>query len=203
MKSRAAWWKLWWVWLVPALLVAANVVWLLGVRGVLVGRGTALSRDLARIEEEIATLERQRSQLEETELRLSALQANLAVLRKEEMKTMRERLVPFLVEVVKQAQAAGLQPERIGYGSRLEDRSGVVAFRATYALEGPYDAIRRCVHNLETSSQFIIIESLGLRGRDDASSLQVAVQISVGTYFSDYDAEYLKELGLEEAGVGR
>lgn len=201
MRSLAAWWRLWWVWLVPALLLTANVVWLLAVRGVLVGRGTALSRDLTRIEEEITTLGRQFQELENTAKRLQSLEENLSALRTGEMKTMRERLVPFLVEVVSQAQAAGLQPERIGYSSRAEDRSGVVLFRATYALEGTYDAIRRCIHNLESSPQFIIIESLGLRGREDASSLDIAVQISVGTFFSDYDEDYLREIGLE--GVGR
>lgn len=203
MRAATAWWRLWWVWSIPALLVAANVIWLVAVRGTLLGRGTALSRDLARIEDEITLLQRQRLELGQTAERLEALQRNLAALRQGEMRTMRERLVPFLEDVLRQAQSAGLQPERIGYNARAEGRSGVVTFRATYALEGSYDDIRRCISNLENSPQFIIIESLGLRGRDDASSLQVAVQITVGTYFSDYDAEFLQELGLEEAGGGQ
>jgi Tfp pilus assembly protein PilO len=203
MRAATAWWRLWWVWSIPAVLVTANVIWLVAVRGTLLGRGTALSRDLTRIEEEITLLQRQRQSLSQTAERLEALQRNLAALRQGEMRTMRERLVPFLEDVMRQAQTAGLQPERIGYNARAEGRSGVVTFRATYALEGSYGEIRRCISNLENSSQFIIIESLGLRGRDDASSLQVGVQITVGTYFSDYDAEFLQELGLEEAGGGQ
>ena len=43
MTSRSAWVRLWWVWLVPAVLVAGNAVWLLGVRSTLLGRGSQLA----------------------------------------------------------------------------------------------------------------------------------------------------------------
>jgi len=197
MKGQGVWWRLWYVWLIPGLLVALNVVWLAGVRGAVLGRGSLLTRQVETTEGEVARLESQQAHLQRTEEQLASLKGDLAALREEQLGRMSARLVPFLTDVVQRAEQSGLRPERIGYTVQRDEKTGLVGFSASYNVKGGYEQIRECVSQLESSPQFIIVERLGLRGQDDASSLTVDVQLTVETFFSDTDEKLLKELGVE------
>ena len=197
MNRAGAWWRLWYVWLIPGLLVGLNLVWLAGVRGAVLGRGSLLTRQVEQLREDVSRLEGQKVHLDRTEKQLASLKGNLTALRDEELGSMGARLVPFLTDVVERAQQAGLQPERIGYTAQKDDKTGLVHFTARYSVKGNYERIRECVSLLESSPQFIIVEGLGLHGQEDASSLDVDVQLGVATYFSDADEKLMKQLGVE------
>ena len=199
MTRLEAWRRLWYAWVVPGTLVVLNVVWLTGVRGAVLGRGSLLARQVQQLEGDVGRLESQWSNLERTEQRLADLKGNLAALREEHLGSMGARLVPFLTDVVERAQQAGLRPERIGYSALHDNKTGLIRFTATYAVQAGYERIRECVYLLETSPQFVIVGGFSLRGREDASSLDVDVQMTVTTYFSDADEKLMKELGVEVA----
>jgi Tfp pilus assembly protein PilO len=198
VNGRGAWLKLWYLWLPAGVLVVLNVIWLTGLRGTLLGRGSLLTKQVSEAESKVGKLEGQLRQLERTAKALEELQANLGELRERRLGPMRNRLVPFLQDVVKRTQAAGLQPERVSYAARREEKTGLVYFAATYSVKGSYDQIRRCVFLLESSPEFVLLDGLGLRGDESASSLDVGVQLNVGTYFSDIDENLLKKLGVSE-----
>ncbi len=198
MNGRGAWFRLWWVWAVPAVLVVANAVWLFGFHGAAVGGTSFMARSVEQQERAVNRLENQRRGLDETTTGLESLEANLAALRDDQLGSMRERLVPFLVDVVSRARQAGLQPERISYAAVEDRKTGIVHFTATYSLEGTYDQIRYVIYLLEDSPQFVVLERLSLRGQEDASSLDVAVQLGVGTYFADVDEGLMKQYGVKE-----
>jgi Tfp pilus assembly protein PilO len=202
MNGRGAWLRLWYVWVPPAALVALNVVWLAGVRGAVLGRGSALAQQVAAAQSEVARLEGQARQLEQSAKALANLRENLGTLRQEQMAPMRERLVPFLNDVIKRAEGAGLRPDRITYSVKRDTKSGLVYFSAHFDVKGSYEQIRRCVFELETSPQFILLEGLALRGADAATSLEVGVQLGVGTYFADLDEGLMKQLGVHEVPSG-
>lgn len=198
MNGRGAWLKLWYLWLPAGVLVVLNVVWLTGLRGTLLGRGSLLAKQVSEAEAEVGKLDGQLRQLERTAKALEELRANLGELRERRLGPMRERLVPFLQDVVKRTQEAGLQPERVSYAAHREEKTGLVYFAATYSVRGSYDQIRRCVFLLESSPEFVLLDGLGLRGDESTSSLDVGVQLNVGTYFSDIDENLLKKLGVSE-----
>ncbi len=202
MSDPRAWLRLWYLWAPPAALVALNAVWLAGVRGAFLGRGSALAHEVAATQSEVAKLERQAQQLKHAAQALANLQENLGTLRKEQMAPMRDRLVPFLNDVIKRAEASGLRPDRIAYSVKREPKSGLVYFSAHFDVKGSYEQIRRCVFELETSPQFILLEGLTLRGADTATSLDVGVQFGVGTYFADLDEGLMKQLGVHEVSGG-
>jgi Tfp pilus assembly protein PilO len=202
VNGRSAWLKLWYVWVPPALLLLVNVVWLAGLRGTVLGRGLLLAGQVSDVRAEVRKLEVQLQHLEGTDKSLGELQANLDELRGQRLASMRERLVPFLTDVVRRTQEAGLQPERITYAAEKQGKSGLVHFTASFGVKGSYEQIRRCVFLLESSPQFVLLGSLGLRGDESTSSLDVAVQLSVGTYFSDLDERLLKQLGVNEVAGG-
>ncbi len=198
MNGRGAWLKLWYLWLPAGVLVVLNVIWLTGLRGTLLGRGSVLAKQVSEAEAEVSKLDGQLHQLERTAKALEELQANLGELRERRLGPMRERLVLFLQDVVKRTQEAGLQPDRVSYTAHREEKTGLVYFTATYSVKGSYDKIRRCVFLLESSPEFVLLDGLGLRGDESASSLDVGVQLNVGTYFSDIDENLLKKLGVSE-----
>ena len=202
MSEWRAWARLWYVWAPAAALVAVNVVWLAGVRGAFLGRGSALAHEVAASQSEITKLEGRLRQLDQEAQALANLQENLGTLRKEQMAPMRDRLVPFLNDVIKRTEASGLRPDRINYTVKRESASGLVYFSAHFDVKGSYEQIRRCVFELETSPQFILLEGLTLRGADAASSLDVGVQFGVGTYFADLDEDLMKQLGVHEVPSG-
>ncbi len=202
MNGRGAWLKLWYMWLPAGVLVLVNVIWLTGLRGALVGRGSLLAKQVTESEAEVKKLEAQLRQLERTAQALDELQANLGELRERRLGPMRERLVPFLQDVVKRTQEAGLQPDRVSYAAHREAKTGLVYFTATYSVRGSYDQIRRGVFLLESSPEFVLLDGLGIRGDESASSLDVEVQLTVGTYFSDIDERLLKQLGVSEVASG-
>jgi Tfp pilus assembly protein PilO len=203
MNGRGAWLKLWYLWLPGGILVLVNVVWLTGLRGALLGRGSVLAGQVNDAESAVNKLDAQLRKLQQTAASLAELEATLGELREQRLASMRERLVPFLTDVVKRTQEAGLQPERIGYAVRRQEKSGLAYFTATYNVSGNYEQIRRCVFLLESSPQFILLDGLGLRGDESASSLDVGVQLRVGTYFSDVDERLLKQLGVSEVTGGK
>jgi Tfp pilus assembly protein PilO len=196
--NRSAWLRYWAAWAVPGVIVAIAVVWLAVVRETVLGRGPYLERQVKQVESDVRKLEGQRSSLQAASRSLVEVQATMSDLRERELGSMRARLVPFLIDVVQRANEAGLRVERISYQAKREEKSGLVHFTAGYEVDGTYDQIRRCVYLLETSPQYIVIERIGLRGSDDATSLEVSVRLAVGTYFFDLDEKLMKELGVAE-----
>lgn len=203
MRGRSAWGRLWLAWALPAVLVVANVVWLAGLRGAIIGQGTWLARQVAAAENDVLRLEEQQRALSGAEMAVQELRSRLDKVRTEQVGGMKDRLVPFLVDVVERTQRAGLSPERISYSARREEKTGFVHFTAVYSLAGLYERIRNCIYLLEASPQLAIVERLSLRGDDQLVSLDVDVQLVVGTYFTDMDRSLMAELGVEEVADGQ
>jgi Tfp pilus assembly protein PilO len=202
MIGRGAWLRLWYAWAPATLVVVANVVWLAGMRGAVLGRGPLLAGQVDEAQTAASKLQSQADEIERIKKSLTGLEENLGALRQQEMAPMRERLVPFLTDLVKRTQDAGLKVERVSYTAQREEKSGLVYFSANYRVKGSYEQIRQCAFLLESSPQFILLEGLTLRGDDSASSLEVEVQLGVGTYFSDLDEGLMKQLGVSEVASG-
>ncbi|MGD1147099.1 MAG: type 4a pilus biogenesis protein PilO [Thermoanaerobaculaceae bacterium] len=202
MIGRGAWLRLWYVWAPATLIVVANVVWLAGMRGAVLGRGSLLAGQVDEAQAAVSKLQSQADQVERIKKSVTALEENLSALQHLEMAPMHERLVEFLTDVVKRTEMAGLRPDRVSYAVQREEKSGLVYFTANYRVKGSYEQIRQCAFLLESSPQFILLEGLTLRGDDSASSLDVTVQLGVGTYFSDLDEGLMKQLGINEVASG-
>jgi Tfp pilus assembly protein PilO len=196
--SRSAWLRLWFVWAIPTALVVANAIWLFGVRGAVLGRGPLLAKEKATLESEVAALTGQRDALSSAQTSLDSLQENLGDLRQQQLGSMRERLVSFLVDIARRTQTAGLKPERISYAVQPDQKTGLVHFAATFSVSGTYEEVRRCVNFLEGSPHFVIVERLVLRGDENAATLDVSVQLTAATFFSDVDTGMLRQLGIED-----
>lgn len=198
MIWSSAWGRHWWAWAVPSLVLAANLAWIVGFRNAVLQRGTALGSRVEQLQSDVARLETSSRKLAEMQGQLEGLRGDLDILRRDQLSGMRSRLVPFLQEVVRLGEEAGLKAERIAYSYSKDPKSGLVYFSASYGVKGTYEQIRRCVYLMETSPQFIVLEGLGLRGDPSSTSLEISVQLTMGTYFSEVDEALIQELGVKE-----
>jgi hypothetical protein len=196
--GRSAWLRLWPVWAAPSALIVVNLLWVFGMRDIVLGRGSILARQRTTLDADVAILTGQRNVLLAALSTRDTLETDLGTLRREQLGSMRERLVSFLVDVAKRVQATGLKPERISYNAQTDRKTGLVHFAATFSVTGSYEQVRRCVNLLEGSPQFTIVEQLSLRGDEAAISLDVTVQLTVATYFAEADTGMLRELGIED-----
>jgi hypothetical protein len=198
MRGRRPWLSLWPVWAIPGVVLLVNVVWVAGVRGTLLSQGPALAGRVARLSDDCNRLDDQIKTLAATRASLESLQAEMGSFRGSRLGGMRERLVPFITEVVKLAQDAGLRPERVSYGVQKDEKSGLTYFSAAYSVEGSYDAIRKLVFLFERSEKLILLEGLRLQGDDTAASTNIKFGLTVGTFFADTDKALMKQLGVQE-----
>ncbi|MCU0291887.1 MAG: hypothetical protein MUF10_07825 [Thermoanaerobaculaceae bacterium] len=202
MSWPSAWGRHWWAWAVPGLVLVANLAWIVGFRSSVLARGTALGTQVERLQSDVTRLETTSRKLAEMRGRLDGLRTDLDVLRRDQLSGMGSRLVPFLQEVVRLGEEAGLKAERISYSYSKDAKSGLVYFTASYGVKGTYEQIRRCVYLMETSAQFIVLDGLALRGDPSSTSLEISVQLTMGTYFSEVDEALIQELGVKEVPVG-
>lgn len=198
MRGTGPWLRLWPVWAVPALVLGLNVAWVAGIRGAVLGRGTSLATRVSGLSEECSRLESQLQGLTATRSDLDRLRQNLVSLRTEKLAGMKDRLVPFITEVVKLAMDAGIQPERVAYSAQKEEKTGLVLFTASYSVTASYEQIRRLVFLLESSPEFILLEGLGIQGDEGSSSTVVSVVFNLATYFADMDRQLMKQMGVQE-----
>jgi Tfp pilus assembly protein PilO len=203
MSRMNVWWRRWWIWLLPALLLGANLAWVFAFRSAVLERGSSLAAQVEQLRAEVVELENTTRKQDEVRTQLAALRGSLDELRREQLAGMKERLIPFLKDVMRLAQEAGLQVESISYSYKLDDKTGLVYFSASYGVKGSYEQIRRCVFLLESSPQFIVLEGLALQADQSASSLDVSVRLTMGTYFASVDETLVSELGIAEVADGR
>lgn len=202
MRIINPWQRWWWAWALPTALVVVNLGWLFGGRAAVIGRGSLLARQVGQVETDVATLERRDRDLMGAQQKLAKLREGLATLRRDSLGSMHDGLVPFITDVVVRAQEAGLRPERVGYGVKKDDKTGLVYFTASYEVKGSYEQIRACVRSLESSPRFVVLDNLALRSQDPSASLDVSVKLAIGTYFADLDEALMRQIGAGEVPNG-
>jgi Tfp pilus assembly protein PilO len=80
------------------------------------------------------------------------------------------------------AQAANLRHERRSVKPERDKDSHLTRVRMTMVLAGTYRDIRRFIHDLETSPEFVVIEDVALaQGEEKSAPLVLTLQVS--TYY--------------------
>lgn len=92
----------------------------------------------------------------------------------------RKTMYPRLQQL---AAAANLAEFKMGFGQDSESADkDLRSLTATLALTGDYPNIRRYIHDLETSQEFVVLESVTLRQeQEDEGSLMVTARVT--TYY--------------------
>jgi Tfp pilus assembly protein PilO len=84
------------------------------------------------------------------------------------------------------AEAANLQFERRTFTQEQERDSKLVRLDMTMSVTGSYRAVRRFIHDLETSPEFMVVSSVALvQGKETDAPLDFTLQVA--TYFKADD----------------
>ena len=169
-----------WLWLPPALLLAAgSLFW---VRELTAGRavGGALDRRLA-----AATAERDKARAEaELLTRLAAAVETNRVeterLYGERFATESGRFTDLVREIKRLAEHAGLDPREISYPEDALDGFGLSRRSFIFSVEGNYSNLRMFLHLLELSPSFVTVNEIKVSERT-GKGLRVALRLS--TFF--------------------
>jgi hypothetical protein len=84
--------------------------------------------------------------------------------------------------LARMAAGSRLDYERGAYEPEIERGSSLTRLKVTMGLSGSYAAVRDYIHAIETSREFVVIDSIGLsEGLGEEASIRLTLQLS--TYF--------------------
>jgi Tfp pilus assembly protein PilO len=80
------------------------------------------------------------------------------------------------------AREAGLRYDRRTYDADTSYRGALQKLKITMVLEGDYASIRQFIHALETASEFVVIENVGLAERPQSGNT-LTLTLELATYY--------------------
>jgi hypothetical protein len=180
--------------IVLALVLVANTIFFFTYRVQYESRLQSLDSDLQQLESQRDQARNARIRAEQTLRSYRKVEGDVMLVFNEHWSTERERFTQLFTEVMRLAQASGLEPasysfakgdaKRVsigGPGSRREDL-GATEIGITFGVSGTYEQVRRLINLLELSRQFVIIEGIGLNASDDQT---LTLNLKLKTIFRD------------------
>lgn len=192
------------VWL-PAVglcvVAAAAYVWQSSETG---GRAAGVRNEIADLEAEIARLENLHARAEAERTTVATLNEDFDVLYDRVFRSLDDRLTHILTEVGLATRSAGLLPGAYKYEADEERKTGYVRFSIQFAVKGRYEQIRQMIAALQSSPEFLIVESISFSGDEEANIQELAISVRVSTYLSEASRETLDRLtgGIRQAAGG-
>lgn len=192
------------VWL-PAvglcLIAAAAYVWQSSETG---GRAAGVRNEIADLEAEIVRLENLTAKVEKERATVADLNERFDDLHARVFRSLDDRLTDILTEVGLATRSAGLLPGAYKYEAEDERKTGYVRFSIQFGVEGRYEQIRQLIAALQSSAEFLIVESISFSGDEAANVQQLSISVRVSTYLSDASRETLDRLtgGIRQAAGG-
>lgn len=180
--TAAAWRRMLKLWLPGLLLLIVNMGVLSTYRFLLAGQAQMRSSRVERLSAELAELQAHRQALDEV-----MTKAEVNRLRVEEfyagwLSSEAERLTQVIAEVKKMARASGVETSGFRYPDEILEEYELVRRSIVFSVEGSYKELRRFIHSIELSDQFLILEEVGVnesRGEDST----IKVRMGVSTLF--------------------
>lgn len=189
MSSRPSIWRRRWVRWVPALVLAALNLGLLGFYfAYLAGSAGPRATRISRLTEEVARLTERQGALDVTLQRAETNRRRVGEMYAARLGSEAERLTKVISEVRKLARQAGIEPRAVGYPKESLAEFGLVRQSMVFNVTGSYMALRQFVNLLELSEEFLILEEV--RVVDAGSGGQnVRLDLRVSTLFQRGDEE--------------
>lgn len=190
-------------WVVPLLLVAANLFWLTAFGSGSRVRLRELDRRLevakrrgADVAKRLETRERLWIEATENRDRIAAIYA-------QRFATERSRFTEQVRELKSLAERAGLDPASFAYPEDQLSSYGLVRRSFVFSVNGSYSALRNFLHLLELTDSFLVVEQVGV----SESRGGLAVKLRLSTYFqgvaNDAAAAAIDPLvAVRESGAG-
>ena len=188
------WGRLVWLWgpaVVLCFSMVAVFVWL--TSGTL-GREGQLRERVDELQQSIDRLEKIQTDLEMDQTKVASLDEDLRHLYDDVFGSRDDRLVDILQAIEDATRGAGLLPASFSYSSNDDRRIGAVSFSINFAVAGRYEQVRNMIGSLQSSSEFLIIDSVAFRGEQEATTRDIRIAVGVSTVLSSADTQTLRLL---------
>lgn len=155
----------------------------------------------AQVRNQIEELEREISRLEGLELAVVSDREAVAEINRqfdrlysETFGDLDQRLTRILRAVGSATRDAGLLPDSFSYSATDSRDTGFIRFGIRFSVDGEYAQIRQMLAALQSSPEFLVVETLNLAGAEDPLSRDLRLSVSVATFLGEADASQLRRL---------
>jgi Tfp pilus assembly protein PilO len=108
------------------------------------------------------------------------------------LSTRQRRMIGVQLEVARLAREFGIALDRVQYENQIIDNGALERFGIVVPLSGGYTNLRKFIHAVESSENFLVIERVALGQGKSADVIEL--NITLATYFIAPDAK-LDDLG--------
>jgi Tfp pilus assembly protein PilO len=144
---------------------------------------STVTADIGRLEAEIVARAAHVERLEDMDGRLDAAQSQRLGFLAERVISRREGFATLILEKERQAQFAGLTPQRTTYLFTEEPLFGLHAVNINMPLLGDYDSLTRFIRALEESETFFILDQISLARAGTEQPGELSMLLNFTTYF--------------------
>ena len=181
--SAAAWRRMAKIWLPGLLLLLLNLAVLSTYRILLAGQSQISASRVDRLARELVELEGHRLALEEVIGRAEANRLRLEEFYSGWLSSEADRLTQVIGEVKSMARQSGVSTSGFRYPDEVLEEIDLVRRQIDFSAEGSYQAMRRFIHALERSDQFLVLEEIAVSETGDDSA-NIRVRFGVSTLFT-------------------
>lgn len=180
--SAAAWRRMLKFWLPGLLLLVINLAVLSTYRFLLAGQTQMRSSRVERLSAELADLQAHRLALDDVHRKAEMNRLRVEEFYSQWLSSEADRLTQVIAEVKKMARAAGVKTSGYRYPDEMLEEFELVRRSIVFSVEGSYQELRRFIHALELTDEFLILEEVGVSetGGEDST---VRVRMGVSTLF--------------------
>lgn len=169
-------------WLPGLVLLIVNLAVVSTYRFLLAGQTQLRSSRVERLNNELADLEAHRQALEEVASRAEANRLRVDEFHRRWLASEAERLTQVIAEVKRMARESGVRTSGFRYPEEALEEFDLVRRSIVFSVEGGYTQLRRFIHSLELSEQFLILQEIGVSDSTGDSS-EVRVRMNLSTLF--------------------
>lgn len=193
-RALLPWRRLLPVWL-PAvalfLLAGAALIWQTSESG---GRAALIRNNIADLEVELVRLEQVRGRAEGERIAVGELNGRFEELYHDVFGNLEIRLIPILRGMGVATREAGLLPGGYSYVAEEVRKLGYTRFTIQFAVTGEYSQIRQMLAALQTSEEFLVVDSIAFSGEEDGAGRGLKISVRVATYLAEADQRTLDRL---------
>jgi len=174
-----------WVWLPPAVALAAATFYLIVLERGVRSQGAALDARLLTAQREHGAAQESVARLETLAAAAQATREQVERLKEEKFATEGGRFTSLIREIKQLAEHAGLDPRDIGYPEESYTDLGLVKRSFVFAVQGSYANLRAFLYLLEFSPSYVTVDQILVDELAGSKGLGVSLRLS--TFFSAPD----------------
>jgi len=180
--SALVWRRMMKIWLPGLFLLIVNMVVLSTYRFLLAGQTQMRSARVERLSSTLTDMQAHRAALDEVMAKAETNRLHMEEFYGRWLSSEADRLTQVIAEVKRMARTTGVETSGFRYPGEALEEFELVRRSIVFSVDGSYNQLRRFVHALERSEQFLILDEIGLNESGGEGAV-VRVRIAVSTLF--------------------